>query len=132
MKGRYYYRRGSTRYYRYRNGRYYGRRRYVSSLFRARGNMRAAKQQPDQATFTINVPTQISTFCFEDNVAGVQAVYIIVLLKNSTLIVQVPTPPQPTLELLTNKQLDNNQTYIVSNLMQDSSYNVGIYIKIVV
>jgi hypothetical protein len=76
MSGRYYYRPGrSTRYYRYRNGRYYGRRRYTSTISRARGNMRAAKQQADQATFTINVPTQISTFCFEDNVAGIDAVY---------------------------------------------------------
>lgn len=76
MSGRYYYRGGrSTRYYRYRNGRYYSRRRYNSTISRARGNMRAAKQQADQATFTINIPTQISTFCYEDNVAGIDAVY---------------------------------------------------------
>jgi len=47
--------------------------------------------------------------------------------KESTLRVEVPIPPTPTLELLTNKQLDNNQTYIVSNLMSDSTNNVGIY-----
>lgn len=46
------------------------------------------------------------------------------ITKESTLRVEVPIP---TLELLTNKRLENNQTYIVSNLMSDSTNNVGIY-----
>lgn len=53
-----------------RSGRYYGRnrrsnyynnrRRYSSQSYRASGNMRAAKQQADQSTFTINIPSTIS------------------------------------------------------------------------
>lgn len=44
-----------------RGGRYYGRNRrnYYSSSRRASGNMRAAKQQADQSTFTINIPSVI-------------------------------------------------------------------------
>lgn len=66
MSGRYYNRR---RYYNnwYRGGRYYGRRRYYgrnnNTNSKAYGNMRAAKQQADQSTFTINIPSNISAFC---------------------------------------------------------------------
>lgn len=59
MSGRYYRRRYNNWY---RGGRYYGRnRRYYrsSAVRRAAGNMRAAKQQADQSTFTINIPSTI-------------------------------------------------------------------------
>lgn len=59
MSGRYYRRRYNNWY---RGGRYYGRnRRYYrsSTVRRASGNMRAAKQQADQSTFTINIPSTI-------------------------------------------------------------------------
>jgi hypothetical protein len=59
MSGRYYRRRYNNWY---RGGRYYGRnRRYYrsSAVRRASGNMRAAKQQADQSTFTINIPSTI-------------------------------------------------------------------------
>jgi hypothetical protein len=59
MSGRYYRRRYNNWY---RGGRYYGRnRRYYrsSTVRRAAGNMRAAKQQADQSTFTINIPSTI-------------------------------------------------------------------------
>lgn len=50
-----------------RGGRYYGRRRGYynnnSTNRRATGNMRAAKQQADQSTFTVNIPSQLSAFC---------------------------------------------------------------------
>lgn len=52
----------------YRNRRRYYRRRYYRRGYgrgasrRATGNMRAARQQADNATFTINVPSKISTF----------------------------------------------------------------------
>lgn len=52
----------------YRNRRRYYRRRYYRRGYgrgasrRANGNMRAARQQADNATFTINVPSKISTF----------------------------------------------------------------------
>lgn len=55
----------------YRSGRYYGRNRgyrrnnyyrYNNNRNRSYGNMRAAKQQADQATVTINIPTSISCF----------------------------------------------------------------------
>ena len=67
----------------YRSGRYYGRRRGYgygsryrryyyssSSARRSYGNMRSAKQQADNATFTINIPSTISCFCQEQNIAG--------------------------------------------------------------
>lgn len=56
----------------YRSGRYYGRNRYYgrrrryygsSSSRKAWGNMRAAKQQTDQSTFTINIPSTVTSFC---------------------------------------------------------------------
>lgn len=57
MSGRFY--RNRRRFYRRR----YGRRGYGSRASRrAYGNMKAARQQADNATFTINVPTKISTF----------------------------------------------------------------------
>lgn len=52
----------------YRNRRRYYRRRYYRRGYgrgasrRAFGNMRAAKQQADNATFTINVPSKFSSF----------------------------------------------------------------------
>lgn len=57
----------------YRSGRYYGKNRngygyirtrnyYKSSRSRSYGNMRAAKQQADQSTFTINIPSTCSCF----------------------------------------------------------------------
>ena len=62
MSGRYYRKRYNNWY---RGGRYYGRRRYYTrnSTNKAWGNMRAAKQQADQSTFTINIPSNISAFC---------------------------------------------------------------------
>lgn len=64
MSGRYYYY-GRNRGNRWnRGGRYYGNRRYRSTTrSKAWGNMRAAKQQADQSTFTINIPSTISAFC---------------------------------------------------------------------
>lgn len=57
MSGRFY--RNRRRFYRRR----YGRRGFGSrSSRRAFGNMRAARQQADNATFTLNVPSKISTF----------------------------------------------------------------------
>lgn len=55
----------------YRSGRYYGRNRgYRSNYYykkssqksKSWGNMKAAKQQADQSTFTINIPTSFSCF----------------------------------------------------------------------
>lgn len=63
MSGRYYRRRYGNWY---RGGRYYGNRRYYrrnTTSSKAWGNMRAAKQQADQSTFTINIPSNISAFC---------------------------------------------------------------------
>lgn len=47
---------------RYWRRRYYRRGYGSSSSRRAYGNMKAARQQADNATFTINVPTKLSTF----------------------------------------------------------------------
>lgn len=63
MSGRYYRRRYNNWY---RGGRYYGNRRYYrrnNTNSKAWGNMRAARQQADQSTFTINIPSSISAFC---------------------------------------------------------------------
>lgn len=57
---RYYYRNNWNR-----GGRYYGRNRYYkrsTTRTKSWGNMKAAKQQADQSTFTINIPSQISCF----------------------------------------------------------------------
>ena len=57
----YYYRRNNWN----RGGRYYGRNRYYkrsSARAKSWGNMKAAKQQADQSTFTINIPSEISAF----------------------------------------------------------------------
>lgn len=78
---RYYYRNNWNR-----GGRYYGRNRYFkrsSMRYKSWGNMKAAKQQADQSTFTINIPSQISAFCnklganglFPDNTDIVYGVY---------------------------------------------------------
>lgn len=79
----------------YRSGRYYGRNRgyYRRSGYRrsgntnrkAWGNMRAAKQQADQSTFTINIPSQISAFCNSSSgeVRGTYAMNIYDLLRKS-------------------------------------------------
>lgn len=61
MSGRFY---GGRRSW-YRGGRYYGRNRGYrrsNSSRKAWGNMRAAKQQADQSTVTINIPSNISAF----------------------------------------------------------------------
>jgi len=87
MSGRYYRRGGYGNWY--RGGRYYGRRRYYvrNSISRANGNIRAAKQQADQSTFTINVPSQISAFCNTPNdsdyTRGVYAMNIYDQLRKS-------------------------------------------------
>lgn len=86
----------------YRSGRYYGRNR--GSYYRKRynnysgsrkawGNMKSAKQQADQATITINVPTYIDCFSKKDTltvhgitenvVAGVRPINIYDLLSKS-------------------------------------------------
>lgn len=65
----------------YRSGRYYGRRRYYRrnygsrSTRRSYGNMRAAKQQADNSTFTLNVPSKISVFCQKQNINSQEHVY---------------------------------------------------------
>ena len=86
----------------YRSGRYYGRNRGYyrrrgggSSNRKSYGNMKAAKQQADQSTFTINIPTSISCFSkkstniqgndglLSDQVRGVRAINIYDLLRKS-------------------------------------------------
>ena len=79
----------------YRSGRYYGRnrsyyrrsgyRRSSNSNRKAWGNMRAAKQQADQSTFTINIPSQISAFCNSTSgeTRGTYAMNIYDLLRKS-------------------------------------------------
>lgn len=64
-----------ARYYRWnRGGRYYGRNRYNyyyrkgTTRSKAWGNMRAAKQQADQSSITINIPTSISCFAKKDTI----------------------------------------------------------------
>ena len=56
----------------YRGGRYYGKNRYYSryskksyGYYRGKGQVKAAKQQADNAKVVLNVPTQIS--CFNEN-----------------------------------------------------------------
>ena len=68
----------SGRYYGRRRGYYGGRRRYYSSSSSSRrsyGNYKSAKQQTDNATFTINIPSQCSIFCQEQNIASHEHVY---------------------------------------------------------
>lgn len=84
----------------YRNRRRYYRRRYYRRGYgrgatrRAYGNMRAAKQQADNATFTLNVPTKFATFmkshthidgtpALEQNTVGVYPISIYDLLRRS-------------------------------------------------
>ena len=85
----------------YRNRRRYYRRRYYRRGYgsrgatrRAYGNMRAAKQQADNATFTLNVPTKFATFmkshthidgtpALEQNTTGVYPISIYDLLRRS-------------------------------------------------
>ena len=81
----------------YRGGRYYGRNRYYSrygrrryygsSSKRASGNMRAAKQQSDQSTFTINIPSEVTCFLRDDltlqKETGVYAMNIFEQLRKS-------------------------------------------------
>lgn len=93
MSGRYYRRR--SYYNRWnRGGRYYGRNRYYSSSNRrSNGQIRAARSQSDQGTFTINVPTTISAFNKPSNTytneevadgkLGVYALNIFDLLRKS-------------------------------------------------
>ena len=68
MSGRYYRRRG---YYRNNN---YGRRTYYwrrsTTRNKSWGNMKAAKQQADQSTFTINIPSTLGAFLKGDTLGG--------------------------------------------------------------
>jgi len=55
-----------------RGGRYYGRNRYYkrsSARSKSWGNMKAAKQQADQSTFTINIPFQVTCFAKNNSVS---------------------------------------------------------------
>lgn len=91
MSGRYYRRRRG--YSRYNN--YYGRRYYRRNTTRAKswGNMRAAKQQADQSTFTINIPSTLDASSKKENktingivtpvVTGVYAMNIYDLMRRS-------------------------------------------------
>lgn len=62
----------------YRSGRYYGKRRYYrrygygssKTSRKSWGNMKAAKQQADQSTFTVNIPTTISAFSQNQTLNG--------------------------------------------------------------
>ena len=75
----------------YRGGRYYGRykyykRKYKSMKGKSYGNMKAAKQQADQSTFTINVPSRISCCNHtigENKQVGVVALNIFDYLRRS-------------------------------------------------
>lgn len=64
MSGR--YRRNNYYRNRYRRN-YYRNRRNNTYTRRSYGQMRAARQQADQASFVINVPTQASCFCKKAN-----------------------------------------------------------------
>lgn len=68
MSGRYYRRRG---YYR-NNG--YGRRSYYwrrnNTRSKSWGNMKAAKQQADQSTFTVNIPSTLGAFLKSDAIGS--------------------------------------------------------------
>lgn len=94
--GRRYRRYGSSNY-RNRSSSYYGRPYYnnrsygSTSVGRAIGNMRAAKQQADQSTFTINVPGTISAFLQQQMIipnqpseTGIYAMNIYDVLRKST------------------------------------------------
>ena len=79
----------SGRYYG-RNRGYYGRRRYYKSgSKKAFGQMKAAKQQADQSTFTVNVPSQLTAFLHDatinetSQVTGVYPLNIFELLRKS-------------------------------------------------
>lgn len=68
---RYYYRNNWNR-----GGRYYGRNRYYkrsTAKTKSYGNMKAAKQQADQSTFTINIPSEISCFLKNNSLVPNQA-----------------------------------------------------------
>ena len=63
----------------YRSGRYYGRNRSYgrrtyyrrgSTRSKSWGNMKAAKQQADQSTFTINIPSTLGCFLHQDALGG--------------------------------------------------------------
>lgn len=88
MSGRYYRRSGYRRWYN-RGGRYYGRNRryYSTNNSRSNGNLRAARQQADQATFNLNIPSQLSAFSYkanpQGNTYGVFALNIYDLLRRS-------------------------------------------------
>lgn len=68
----------SGRYYGRRRG-YYGRRSYTwksNTSRRSYGNIKAAKQQADNATFTINIPSKMDgVYCQKQNIAGEEATY---------------------------------------------------------
>lgn len=66
MSGRYYRRRGYRNNYR----RTYYWRRNGSTRSKSWGNMKAAKQQADQSTFTINIPSTLGAFLKSDTLGG--------------------------------------------------------------
>ena len=90
MSGRYYRRRG---YYRNNNRRSYYWRRGSSTRSKSWGNMKAAKQQADQSTFTINIPSTLNASSKKENkvingintpvVTGVYALNIYDLMRRS-------------------------------------------------
>ncbi|ORX78729.1 hypothetical protein BCR32DRAFT_246962 [Anaeromyces robustus] len=57
-----YYKRRYKRYYKKKYGSSYGKRSY--------GQMKAAKQQADQASFVMNIPTEISCKCVQGTYGG--------------------------------------------------------------
>jgi hypothetical protein len=67
MSGRYYRRRGYWRN-NYNRRSYY--RRGGSTRSKSWGNMKAAKQQADQSTFTINIPSTLGAFLKSDTLGG--------------------------------------------------------------
>ena len=68
MSGRYYRRRGYYRNNGYRRSYYW--RRGGSTKNKSWGNMKAAKQQADQSTFTINIPSTLGAFLKSDTLGG--------------------------------------------------------------
>lgn len=71
----------------YRSGRYYGRNRTYSRWYRTKyykrgqtrrsyGTIKAAKQQSDNVTFTINIPSKMdNVYCKRQNISGFTDVY---------------------------------------------------------
>lgn len=68
MSGRYYRRRGYWRNSGYGRRTFYYRR--SNNRSKSWGNMKAAKQQADQSTFTINIPSTLGAFLHNDTLGG--------------------------------------------------------------